>query len=172
MDSGSDSAVRRYAGNPILVPSQLTPSRPDFEVVGVFNPGAIQVGDETVLLLRVAEAPLAVAENEVASPVYDSDSKSLKILTWRKDTPGLDTSDSRLVVVNGDTWLTSISHFRIARSRDGVTFEVEAQPVLSAAEPLEAFGVEDPRITRIGDTFWVNYTAVSSAGITTALASS
>lgn len=172
MDSGSDSAVRRYAGNPILVPSQITPSRPDFEVVGVFNPGAIRIGDETVLLLRVAEAPLAVTENEVASPVYNAESKALEILTWRKDTPGLDTSDSRLVVVDGNTWLTSISHFRIARSRDGMKFEVESKPVLSAAEPLEAFGVEDPRITRIDDTYWVNYTAVSSAGITTALASS
>lgn len=171
MDSGSASSVRRYVGNPILVPSQITPSRPDFEVVGVFNPGAIQIGDETYLLLRVAEAPLAVAEDEVASPVYDHGSQSLKILTWPKDTPGLNTSDSRLVVVNGETFLTSISHFRRARSRDGVHFEVEDTPVLSAGHPLEAFGVEDPRITQIGDTYWVNYTAVSSAGITTALAS-
>ena len=40
-----------------LVPSQLTATRPDFEVVGVFNPAAIRIGEETVLLLRVAEAP-------------------------------------------------------------------------------------------------------------------
>jgi predicted GH43/DUF377 family glycosyl hydrolase len=164
--------VRRFAQNPILVPSQLAPSRPDFEVVGVFNPGVIRVGDETVLLLRVAEAPLAVAGDSVAAPIYDPDLRRVVVRTWPKDTPGLDTTDSRLVVVGRDTFLTSISHFRRARSKDGLHFEVDSKPAFSALDPLEAFGVEDPRITRIGDTYWVNYTAVSSAGISTALASS
>ena len=165
------SSVRRCAENPILVPSQIQPSRPDFEVVGVFNPGAIRVGDDTLLLLRVAEAPLAVEPEHVASPIYDPTSGSIQIQTWHKDTPGLDISDSRLIVVRGDTFLTSISHFRRARSRDGLHFEVETMPAFSAQHALEAFGVEDPRITRIGETYWVNYTAVSSAGIATGLAS-
>ncbi|HEY3253407.1 MAG TPA: glycoside hydrolase family 130 protein [Polyangiaceae bacterium] len=170
--SQHQSSVRRFADNPILVPSQLQPSRPDFEVVGVFNPGAIRIGDETILLLRVAEAPLDVAPNQVASPIYDPDSKRVLLRTWNRDTPGLKLDDSRLVVVNRDTFLTSISHFRRARSKDGLHFEVESAPVFSAGHALEAFGVEDPRITQIGETFWVNYTAVSSAGIATGLASS
>ncbi len=164
--------VRRYSGNPILVPAQLSPSRPDFEVVGVFNPGAIQVGDETVLLVRVAEAPRQVPDGYVASPSYDPASGDIVIRRWPKSTPGLDLSDSRLIVVAGDTYLTSISHFRRARSKDGFEFQVESRPAFSASDALEAFGVEDPRITRIGDTFWINYTAVSGAGIATALASS
>jgi beta-1,2-mannobiose phosphorylase / 1,2-beta-oligomannan phosphorylase len=168
------SSVRRFVDNPILVPDRLSPSRPDFEVVGVFNPGAIRVGDETILLLRVAEAPIASAlpANVVASPIYDPESHSVKVRTWRRDTPGLKLDDSRLIVVGRDTFLTSISHFRRARSKDGLHFEVEAAPVFSAEHALEAFGVEDPRITQIGGTFWVNYTAVSSAGIATGLASS
>src|SRR6478609_6266174 len=166
------SSVRRFADNPILVPSQIQPSRPDFEVVGVFNPAAIRVGDETILLLRVAEAPRNVASNLVASPIYDPESKSVRLRTWSRDTPGLKLDDSRLIVVGRDTFLTSISHFRRARSKDGLHFEVEARPVFSAENALEAFGVEDPRITQIGDTYWVNYTAVSSSGIATGLASS
>jgi len=166
------SSVRRFADNPILVPSQIQPSRPDFEVVGVFNPAAIRVGDETILLLRVAEAPRDVAPNLVASPIYDPESNSVRLRTWSRDTPGLKLDDSRLIVVGRDTFLTSISHFRRARSKDGLHFEVEAKPVFSAQHALEAFGVEDPRITRIGDKFWVNYTAVSSAGIATGLSSS
>ncbi|HEY1536770.1 MAG TPA: hypothetical protein VGF76_22265, partial [Polyangiaceae bacterium] len=166
------ATVHRFEGNPILIPSQLTPSRADFEVVGVFNPGAIRVGDETVLLLRVAEAPRNVPEQHVAAPIYDPESKQIVVRTWPKDTPFLDTSDSRLITVGKDTFLTSISHFRRARSKDGLKFEVEARPAFAAADALEAFGVEDPRITRIADTYWVNYTAVSSAGIATALASS
>jgi len=164
-------AVRRFADNPILVPSQLAPSRPDFQVIGVFNPGVMRIGDETWLLLRVAEAPLEVPDDHVAAPIYDPESKSIRVRTWAKSTRGLDTSDSRLVVVGRETFLTSISHFRRARSKDGLHFDVESQPAFSARDPLEAFGVEDPRITRIGDSYWVNYTAVSSAGISTALAS-
>ncbi|MEP7052227.1 MAG: glycoside hydrolase family 130 protein [Pseudomonadota bacterium] len=169
---GSKQTVRRFAGNPILIPSQLAPSRADFEVVGVFNPAVTRVGDETVLFLRVAEAPLAVPEGHVAAPIFDPTTRSIVVRTWPRAMPGVDTSDARLIVVGRDTFLTSISHFRRARSKDGLHFEVEAAPIYEAADALEAFGVEDPRITRIDDTYWMNYTAVSSAGITTALASS
>jgi predicted GH43/DUF377 family glycosyl hydrolase len=168
----SNAAVHRSSHNPILVPSQIKPSRSDFEVVGVFNPGAILVESETVLLLRVAEAPRNVAPDQVAAAIFDPQSQSVQVRTWRRDTPGIDTSDPRLVKVGGDTFLTSISHFRRARSTDGVHFEVESSPAFSAEHALEAFGVEDPRITRIADTYWINYTAVSSAGIATGLASS
>src|SRR4051812_34915410 len=126
--STSSSTVRRFVDNPILVASELTPSRPDFEVVGVFNPGAIRIGDETVLLLRVAEAPLAVTPEQVASPIYDAESGEIRIHTWPKDTPGLDLSDSRLIKIGRNITLTSISHFRRARSRDGFHFEVEPLP--------------------------------------------
>lgn len=169
---GSTQTVRRFADNPILVPSQITPSRADFEVVGVFNPGVTHVAGETVLFLRVAEAPLEVPPGHVAAPIFDPITRSIVVRSWPRDTPGLDTSDSRLIVVGRETFLTSISHFRRARSKDGFHFEVEPTPIYAAATALEAFGVEDPRITRIEDTYWMNYTAVSSAGIATALASS
>lgn len=165
-------SVRRFADNPILLPSQLAATRPDFEVVGVFNPGATRLGEEVVLLLRVAEAPRNVPADRVAAPIYDPESRQIVVRTWPRDTPGLNTSDSRLIVVGRDTYLTSISHFRLARSRDGLHFEVDPKPVYASGHALEAFGVEDPRITRIGEKYWINYTAVSSAGITTALASS
>ena len=165
-------SVRRFVGNPIIIPSQLAASRDDFEVVGVFNPGVARVGKQTVLLLRVAEAPRDVPPGHVAAPVYDHESRRVLVRTWKKDTPGLNTSDSRLVGVGRETFLTSISHFRRARSSDGLHFEVEPAKAFASATPLEAFGVEDPRITHIDGMYWVNYTAVSSAGIATALASS
>ena len=165
-------ASHRFAENPILTPRMVVPSRPDFAVVGVFNPGVVRIGDETLLLLRVAEAPRDVPADEIAAPVYDPDTRRIVVRTWKKDTPGLDLSDSRVVTLGGDTFLSSISHLRLARSKDGLAFDVDLMPALTPAHPLEAFGVEDPRITRIDGTTWVNYTAVSSAGIATALASS
>jgi len=42
-----------------------------------------------------------------------------------------------------------VSHIGLARSRDGVNFTREDQPILSPAEDYERYGCEDPRIARI-----------------------
>lgn len=164
------AVVRRAAGNPVLTPAMVRPSRDDLQVVGVFNPAAIRHGDETLLLVRVAEAPRAMS-GEVAALMFDAASGDLVTRRWTRDSPGLDVSDARLIVSDGRTWLTSLSHLRVARSADGLQFTVDDAPALAPAMALEAFGVEDARITRLDGTCWINYTAVSSAGIATALAS-
>ncbi|MGQ0539785.1 MAG: glycoside hydrolase family 130 protein [Gemmatimonadaceae bacterium] len=144
-------------------------SRPELEVVGVFNPAAILHAGEIVLLVRVAEAPRDVPNGTVAAAVYDAERGRLEIKRWPARV--VDVSDPRMLVADGCTWLTSISHLRVARSSDGIHFDVEPAPALSAATVYESFGVEDARITCIGGTYWINYSAVSSYGIATALAS-
>jgi len=47
----------RCPENPIITARDVRPSRPELEVVSVFNAAAARVGDEIVLLLRVAEQP-------------------------------------------------------------------------------------------------------------------
>lgn len=148
----------------------VTPSRADLEVVGVFNPAVIRREDEVILLLRVAEAAPPASDREITAPVY-SDSGRLEIKRWRRDAKGLDASDPRTVTVEGRTWLTSVSHLRVARSTGGTRFDVERVPALSPATAYESFGIEDPRITLLDDTYWINYTAVSAHGISTGLAS-
>ncbi|MEO5896347.1 MAG: glycoside hydrolase family 130 protein [Vicinamibacterales bacterium] len=161
----------RASENPILTPVMVPPSRPDLEVVGVFNPGVTRHESGVLLLLRVAEAPLRSSEGEIAAPVYNAKSGRLEVRRWPADTKGLDVSDPRVVVLDGRTWLTSISHLRVARSADGIHFEVEPAPALFPATDFESFGIEDPRITLLDGTYWINYTAVSPYGIATALAS-
>ncbi|MEP6729803.1 MAG: glycoside hydrolase family 130 protein [bacterium] len=161
----------RAPENPILTPAMLRPSRADLEVVGVFNPAATRHGKDVVLLLRVAEAPRKQNSSEVLAPVFDAHSGQLEIKRWTSGAAGLDTSDPRVIVFEGRSWLTSISHLRVARSSDGIHFDVESQPALFPASMLESFGIEDARITLIDGTYWINYTAVSSLGIATALAS-
>lgn len=148
----------------------VNPSQPDLRVVGAFNPAAIRHDGEVLLLLRIAEAPTAPPA-EVTSPVYNVETGRLDIRTWPRNAEGVDTGDPRVTIVDGRTWLTSISHFRIARSQDGVNFTVDPAPAMSAANEYEVFGIEDPRITLIDGTYWINYTAVSPWGISTALAS-
>jgi len=60
-----------------------------------------------------------------------------------------------------------------AWSDDGVRFDRLDEPVLSPGEvPDEAQGVEDPRVTRLGDTFTMLYTAYDGSKTDVAMASS
>src|SRR5688572_8662527 len=104
---------RRVPENPIVTPAMLRPSRPDFEVVGVFNPAATRCGDEVVLLLRVAEAPSDRSADRIVAPVFNPASREIELKRWDASTPGLDVSDPRVIVHEGRSWLTSISHFRV-----------------------------------------------------------
>jgi predicted GH43/DUF377 family glycosyl hydrolase/glycosyltransferase involved in cell wall biosynthesis len=97
-----------------------------------------------------------------------------------RDLPGLDLSDPRTIryrnTAGGFTmgqaeftdYLAHISHLRVARSGDGVRFTIDPEPTIVSANTLEEYGIEDPRITRIGDVFHITYVAVSRLGITTA----
>jgi beta-1,2-mannobiose phosphorylase / 1,2-beta-oligomannan phosphorylase len=159
----------RAPENPILSPDDLAPSRADLEVLGVFNPAVLELAGETALILRVAEAPRGIGEGEVAAPIWDPQA-GLVVRRWRRDRPGIDASDPRVIRVDGESFLTSISHLRVARSRDGLRFAVDPEPLLAPAHPVEAYGIEDPRVATIDGQIALTYTAVSGHGIATALA--
>jgi len=164
------AAARRAPENPIITPEMVRPAVPGLEVVGAFNAAVARYQEEVLLLLRVAEAP-APSAGEAAAPIYSVDSGGVETRKWSLDAEGVDASDPRVITVGGRTWLTSISHLRIARSADGIHFDIEPAPALSATTAYETFGIEDPRITLIDDTYWINYSAVSPRGVSTALAS-
>lgn len=162
--------------NPLVTPEMVKPSREDFTVVCAFNAGVAVYGDEVLLLLRVAEKPMEAEAGFLAVPVLEQQidgqfEVSVKILDLSD--PRYDFSDPRKVYDREKetfVYLTSISHLRLARSHDGICFTVEDEPLIKPNCELEGFGTEDARITQIGDTYYINYTAVSSHGITTALA--
>src|SRR5712691_2764441 len=52
-----DSFGKRVNNGPLLTRQDVRPAQPGFEVQAVLNPAAARVGDEVVLLLRVAERP-------------------------------------------------------------------------------------------------------------------
>jgi predicted GH43/DUF377 family glycosyl hydrolase len=55
-----------------------------------------------------------------------------------------------------DKFVSSIGY---AISKDGINFMRFDKPVLTGQGEQEAWGVEDPRITKIGDTYYMLYTA-------------
>jgi predicted GH43/DUF377 family glycosyl hydrolase len=163
--------MTRHPANPLITPDMVRPSSPGFRVRGVFNPAATRFREEIVLLLRVAE-DCEAGPDEVAVPVtrFENGAGRADILRLSRRDPEVDLSDTRYVVHRGRTYLSTLSHLRLARSRDGVRFRVEDRPFLFPANAAESFGVEDARVTRIGDLYYINYTCVSSDSWATALA--
>ena len=120
---------RRLDNNPILTSVDVPPSQPGLEVVSVFNAAAARVGDEVLLLLRVAERPrtlsgrvpagaqtidLAFPDRGLQPLAAGTDAATLVGLTYfdatqsppaiviayiRRDLPGIDLSDPRRIRV-------------------------------------------------------------------------
>jgi predicted GH43/DUF377 family glycosyl hydrolase len=60
--------------------------------------------------------------------------------------------------------MKNISHLGLAFSEDGINFEISKKIVLSPESLEEGKGIEDPRITKIEDKFYITYTAYSEKG--------
>jgi len=161
----------RSPNNPIIKPEDIKPSRDNFEVIGVFNAGVTRFDDEVILLIRVAERPISKNPNTILTAFYDVTKGSIVLKEFSKADPEIDFSDPRLIITRSETYLTSISHLKLARSKDGIKFEIEDTPVISPTNDYETFGTEDPRISIIDSTYYIDYVGVSPLGITTCLAS-
>jgi len=121
--------AQRLTNNPILTSADVAPSQTALEVVSVFNAAAAQLGDETILLLRVAERPRAmtgrlpatarildlaaphekleaiapgtVGEDVIGIAFLDPATSPGRVIVAyvRKDLPGLNLSDPRSIQV-------------------------------------------------------------------------
>jgi predicted GH43/DUF377 family glycosyl hydrolase len=162
--------ARRLFNTCLLRPSDLKPSQDDLEVIGVFNPGAVATESGVILLLRIAEQARERREGSISLPRWDAEANKI-IFDWEPSHKAVPV-DVRVVKRTQDQLarLTFISHFRVARSRDGRTIDSVSGPCFQPANEYEQFGVEDPRITRIGDTYHFTYVAVSRHGVSTSLA--
>ena len=163
--------IPRLYNKCLLRPADVGASREDLEVLGVFNPAAAATAEGVFLLARVAEEPKEKREGWYALPRYDAGKRYIEV-DWVR-CGDVVTQDQRVVVQKdtGRLRLTFLSHLRVIHSRDGRTVDVVTKDGLFPANEYEEFGVEDPRITRIGDTYWITYVGVSRHGVVTALAS-
>jgi beta-1,2-mannobiose phosphorylase / 1,2-beta-oligomannan phosphorylase len=169
--------VYRFPENPLITPGDVKPFHHDHEVIGVFNAGVAQYNGEVLLLLRVAERPISEDPNIVRAPVIDfsSGERKLNIIDLHKNDSRFDFSDPRVIFYNDPNrrvaYLTSLSYIRIARSKDGRNFIIDEKPFIYPETEREAWGIEDPRVTQIDDTYYIQYSAVSAEGIGVGLVS-
>ncbi|NLD26344.1 MAG: glycosidase [Acholeplasmataceae bacterium] len=162
--------IIREKQNPIITKEQIKPTAENLVVVGVFNCGAVKYRDEIILLLRVAEAIANQNSEVIQIPIADRKIKNgYSIKEIAKDYHKYDFNDSRFIYkLDGKRQienLTSISHFRLARSKDGVNFIVDQVPTIFPETVYEEWGIEDPRITHLEGSYYITYTAVSKYGV-------
>ncbi len=160
--------LKRHFEKLLLQPEDVSPSTGDFEVIGVFNPGAIEVNEGVVLLVRVVERPCERRAGFTPLPRWEDGGG---VVDWVADDE-LEPLDSRVVRGRSDGLLrlTFTSHLQVLRSVDGRS--VVGQGVRLLPETVcEEFGIEDPRITRIDNRFYITFVCVSRHGAATALAS-
>jgi predicted GH43/DUF377 family glycosyl hydrolase len=163
--------ARRFSGNPIFRPADVPPTRPGLSVIGVLNPAAFRFNGKTWLMLRVAEG-VPAGSATVSAPFLDPAAPGgMCLVEVRQGDPDLVSDDPRGFVWCGDSYLTTVSHLRLAWSDDGTHFHLQPQPALEGKGELESYGIEDSRVTQIEERFFLPYTAVSPYGFGIALAS-
>jgi len=159
----------RCIENPLITPESIPPTRADFEVVSVINPAVTQYNGQVILLMRVCERPISQS-GKLRTPVLDLKNSEVKIKTFSLNDPQLQYSDVRVFKYNNRSYLTTMSHLRIARSSNGIDFVTDEKPFIFPYGPDEEYGIEDARITKINSIFYIYYVAVSRYGISTVLA--
>jgi beta-1,2-mannosidase len=86
--------------------------------------------------------------------------------------PAAIVDDGQVVLLYRAHATDRISRIGLARSDDGIHFDREPDPVLVPEHDYEGAGCEDPRITRIDETYYLTYTAYDGKQAQLSLATS
>ncbi|WP_368646239.1 glycoside hydrolase family 130 protein [Alkalibacterium putridalgicola] len=165
--------IKRFKENPIITPEDVKPYHEGFEVIGAFNAGVAEYNGETLLLMRVAERPIVDDPSIVKVPVVDPETREITIKNFSIEDDEYNFDDPRVVrrqdKLEGLSYLTSLSYVRIARSKGGIEFSIDDEPFLYPYNDYQTFGIEDPRVTKIDDTYYIDFTSVSEKGVAVSL---
>ncbi|KQB42708.1 glycoside hydrolase family 130 protein [Flavobacterium aquidurense] len=156
--------ARRFPENPLLMPKDLHASSNELQIISLLNPGAFIFENKVWLLVRVAES-ITQKEGVIFFPVINALGK-VEIIEVPLNDPDLIANDARVIKYKGLDYLTTLSHLRLVCSDDGVHFyEPENTLPIMGNGILEQFGIEDCRVSKVNDTYYLTYTAVSDNGV-------
>ena len=156
--------AQRFSNNPLLRPVDVKPSVEGAEVECLLNPGTFTFEGKIYLLMRVAER-MVQRDGFISTLVVDPKSENgVSVVEFALEDSLLSYDDARVFSYDGKTYLTTLSHLRLAESKDGINFTAHDKPLILGEGKYESFGVEDCRVTQIGDEYHLTYTAVSEYG--------
>ena len=150
----------------------------DTYVLGAFNPALTRLPNGNLLMIvRVAEALRhPIRDGHVHAIRYDEAAARFMVDAWPLEL--VDVSDPRVFKLTGGGWkilaLTSLSWLLpVELSADGLAVvTVHYDRAIAPRYDLQCYGIEDPRISRVGDRYWMTTCSVSPERHSTTLYSS
>jgi predicted GH43/DUF377 family glycosyl hydrolase len=158
----------------VIVPDDIDLSRSPLAglgaetyVLGAFNPGMTRLPNGNILLMvRVAEAlRTPIQDGHVHVIRWDGDSGGYVLDAWPLEL--VDTSDPRVFKLHGGGWrviaLTSLSWLLpVEMSPDGLTVVAfHYDRAIAPTHDFQCYGIEDARISRVGDRWLMTSCSVS-----------
>ncbi|MCD7972379.1 MAG: glycoside hydrolase family 130 protein [Candidatus Azobacteroides sp.] len=154
----------RSVHNPVLTPQSIPASQDKLKIECLLNPGVFRFNCKIGLLVRVAERPVQ-KEGLISFPYLDASGR-IEIKEIQKDNPELQAEDPRVITYRGEDYLTTMSHLCPVFSEDGIHFnELPEYKRIYADDSYTSFGIEDCRVSQIGEEYLLTYTAVSPNGV-------
>lgn len=150
----------KITGKLLLKPEQFVPSIKGWKIDGIFNPGAIRIGKKIILYVRVAERS-PKHETMVKCPII---SGVYKITHERVHKNKVEAEEGKMVFLRDNSCrLTNLSHFRkVVLDESGFNVESIGRIPIFTGKPGDGeYGVEDPRLIKIGKRYIMTYVSVS-----------
>src|SRR3954471_10292217 len=115
--------LKRLFNTCLLRPNDFAPSQDDVEVIGAFNPGAVETPEGIILLVRIAEQAKERRLGYTALPRWEWHKRKI-VFDWAADNE-LTPVDVRVVRLRktGTIRLTFTSHLRVVHLKDGRTID-------------------------------------------------
>lgn len=136
-------------------------------VLGAFNPGLTRLPNGNLLMMvRIAEALREpIRDGHVHAIRWDGNKNGFVLDAWKLEM--VDTADPRKFLIHGGGWrtmaLTSLSWLLpVELSQDGLELvAIRYEHAVAPKGPWQCYGVEDARISKVGDEYLMTTCSVS-----------
>lgn len=157
----------------LLRPRDFKSSFERWEVISSINPAAFRLPNKKIVLyVRIAESADSESRHVRCPVIISRDYETSYEMVKKKDILAVGQW-GEMYLKNGVVRLPHISHLkRVILSSNGLGIEkIEQRPAFVGVPDESEYGVEDPRVTKIGKKYYMTYVGVSQrSGISTYLA--
>jgi len=161
----------------LLTIKDVKPTSRKFMILGILNPGATRTDDGNIVLYARIIERLVKTEDEkyCYSPrMVGKNTFKIKIDKFNKEMIQ-ESGDTGFIFKDGTKRLTYVSYFkRVVLNKTGFkVLEIDKKPSFFGIVEDGELGVEDPRITKIGNLYVMTYVSLSrEQNISTSMATS
>src|SRR3989338_1478494 len=159
----------------LLKPEDFIPSFKRWTVQGVLNPAAVRLPNNKIMLYIIVAESAGKDHEELKKCPRIVSKKDFKVSFDRVKGEILSISGRYIFLADGGCMLKHISHFRkvILEENGWDVNEIEQKPAFLGTSEDGDYGVEDPRISQIGNRYIMSFVGVSAEeGISTYLTTS